>query len=56
MIDYVTLEQIEKMQKIKQALELARKALSHTATDLMHENFEAEEAALVAIDFALEKL
>ena len=56
MIDHVILEQIEKMKQIKQALELARKALSHTATDLMHDNFEAEEMALVAIDFALEKL
>ena len=56
MIDHVILEQIEKMAQLKQALQLAREALSHTATDLMHENFEAEEKALVAIDFALEKL
>lgn len=56
MIDQVLINQIQKMQQIKHALELAREALSHTATDLMHENFEAEEKALVAIDFALEKL
>jgi len=42
--------------QLKQALELAREALSHTATDLMHDNFEAEERALLAIDFALKSL
>ena len=47
---------LHKFVEIKKALELAREALSHTATDLMHENFEAEEKALLAIDFALEKL
>jgi hypothetical protein len=40
----------------KDVLVLAREALSHTATDLHHENFVAEEQALVAIDFALEKM
>lgn len=44
------------IEQLKQALELAREALSHTATDLMHDNFESEEKALVAIDFALERL
>ena len=46
----------DKSSDSKEALQLAREALSHTATDLMHDNFEAEEKALVAIDFALEKL
>lgn len=44
------------LKQLKTALELAREALSHTATDLHHENFESEEAALLAIDFALERL
>lgn len=44
------------IEQLKQALELAREALSHTATDLMHDNFEAEEKALLAIDFALERI
>lgn len=43
-------------EQIKEVLQLAREALSHTATDLMHKNFDLEEKALVAIDFALEKL
>lgn len=42
--------------QIKKALELAREALSYTGTDLTDENFAYEEAALVAIDFALESL
>jgi hypothetical protein len=44
------------IEQLKQALELAREALSHTDTQIYHPNFDAEEAALVAIDFALEKL
>jgi hypothetical protein len=32
------------IEQLKQALQLAREALSHTATDLMHENFDAEES------------
>jgi hypothetical protein len=42
-------------QEYKNALVLARVALSHTATDLHHSNFELEEKALVAIDTALEQ-
>ena len=56
MIDFVILEQIEKMKEIKRALELAREALSHTDTEVFSKQFELEEKALVAIDFALEKL
>ena len=44
------------IEQLKQALELAREALSHTDTQIYHPNFDVEEAALVAIDFALEKL
>jgi hypothetical protein len=44
------------IEQLKKALELAREALSHTATDLMHDNFETEEQALLAIDFALNRL
>lgn len=46
----------ELIEQLKQALMLAREALLHTDTDLLHDNFESEEKALVAIDFALEKL
>lgn len=46
----------DKPKDIKETLQLAREALSYTATELTHDNFEAEEKALVAIDFALEKL
>ena len=41
---------------ILETLKLARQALEQTATDLHHDNFETEEAALVAIDFAIEEL
>jgi hypothetical protein len=44
------------IEQLKQALTLAREALSHTETQIYHPNFDAEEAALVAIDFALERL
>lgn len=56
MLDHVLIEQIKKMQQIKEALQLAREALSHTETNIGHPNFEVEEDALVAIDFALERL
>ena len=56
MIDHVFLEQIEKMKQIKEALILARQALETTETEFMSEQFNIEEKALVAIDFALEKL
>jgi rRNA maturation endonuclease Nob1 len=56
MIDHVIFEQIEKIKQIKQALELAREALSHTDTEVFSAQFELEEKALVAIDFLLEKL
>lgn len=44
------------IEQLKQALELAREALSHTDTKMFSEQFELEEKALIAIDFALEKL
>jgi hypothetical protein len=44
------------IEKLKQALTLAREALSHTETQIYDPNFDAEEDALVAIDFALESL
>jgi hypothetical protein len=44
------------MAEVKQALELAREALSSTETEVFSEQFDLEEKALVAIDFALEKL
>lgn len=44
------------MEELKKALELAREALSHTQTEVFSEQFDLEEKALVAIDFALEKL
>lgn len=46
----------ELMKQIKEALMLAREALSHTDTQIYHPNFDLEEKALVAIDFALEAL
>jgi hypothetical protein len=42
--------------ELKEILILAREALSHTETNIGHPNFEVEEDALLAIDFALEKL
>ena len=42
--------------QLKEALELARKALESTETDFMSEQFDFEEKALTAIDFALERL
>jgi hypothetical protein len=44
------------IEQLKQALTLAREALSHTETQIYHPNFDAEEAALVAIDFVLDRL
>jgi hypothetical protein len=46
----------ELIEQLKQALTLAREALSHTDTQIYHHNFEAEEKALIAIDFALEAI
>jgi hypothetical protein len=44
------------LEQLKQALKLAREALSHTETEVFSEQFDLEEKALVAIDFALERL
>ena len=44
------------IEQLKQALELARKALESTETNFMSDQFNLEEKALIAIDFALEKL
>lgn len=44
------------IKQIKEALILARQALETTETEFMSEQFNIEEKALVAIDFALEKL
>lgn len=44
------------IEQLKQALQLARKALESTETNFMSDQFDLEEKALVAIDFALEKL
>ena len=46
----------ELMEQVKEALTLAREALSSTEPKFMSEQFDLEEKALVAIDFALEKL
>jgi len=47
---------IEQLKQLKQALQLARQALENTETNFMSDQFDIEEKALVAIDFALEKL
>ena len=44
------------IEQLKQALQLAREALETTQTAVFSEQFDLEEKALVAIDFALEKL
>jgi len=44
------------IEQIKQALQLARQALENTETNFMSDQFDVEEKALVAIDFALERL
>lgn len=44
------------IEQLKQALTLARQALESTETQINHPNFEIEEDALLAIDFALERL
>ena len=44
------------LNELKEALKLARQALESTETHFMSEQFDLEEKALVAIDFALEKL
>lgn len=44
------------IKQLKQALELAREALGSTETQFMSDQFDLEEKALVAIDFALERL
>jgi len=44
------------IEQLKQALLLARQALENTETNFMSDQFDVEEKALVAIDFALERL
>jgi hypothetical protein len=44
------------IEQIRQALLLAREALENTDTNFLTDQFDLEEKALVAIDFALEKL
>lgn len=44
------------IEQLKEALQLARQALESTETDFMSEQFDLEEKALTAIDFALERL
>jgi hypothetical protein len=44
------------IEQLKEALLLARKALENTETNFMSDQFDFEEKALVAIDFALEQL
>jgi len=44
------------IEQLKEALLLARKALENTDTNFLTDQFDAEEKALVAIDFALERL
>jgi hypothetical protein len=44
------------IEQLKQALTLARRALESTETNFMSNQFDLEEKALVAIDFALEAL
>jgi len=44
------------IEQIRQALLLAREALENTDTNFLTDQFDLEEKALLAIDFALEKL
>ena len=44
------------IEQLKQALTLARQALESTETNFMSGQFDLEEKALIAIDFALEAL
>lgn len=44
------------IEQLKEALQLARQALESTETNFMSEQFDLEEKALTAIDFALERL
>ncbi len=44
------------IEQLKEALQLARQALESTETNFMSDQFDLEEKALVAIDFALERL
>ena len=44
------------IEQLKEALQLARQALESTETDFMSNQFDLEEKALTAIDFALERL
>jgi len=44
------------LEQLKEALQLARQALESTDTNYLTEQFDLEEKALVAIDFALERL
>jgi len=47
---------MDDIKQIKEALLLARQALENTETNFMSDQFDVEEKALVAIDFALERL
>jgi hypothetical protein len=47
---------MDDIKQIKEALQLARQALENTETEFMSDQFDVEEKALVAIDFALERL
>ena len=44
------------LDELKETLLLAREALESTETNFMTDQFDIEEKALVAIDFALERL
>ena len=44
------------IEQLKEALKLARQALENTETNFISDQFDLEEKALVAIDFALEQL
>jgi hypothetical protein len=44
------------IEQLKKALQLARQTLENTDTNFLTDQFDLEEKALVAIDFALERL
>ena len=47
---------MDDIKQIKEALLLAREALENTDTNFLTDQIDVEEKALVAIDFALERL
>jgi hypothetical protein len=47
---------MDDIKQIKEALLLAREALENTDTNFLTDQSDLEEKALLAIDFALEKL